>query len=883
MSLKFSIQRKSLVEESGFSVKVEDHHGAPLSKFSSLLALAVGKEKVEQEVLHFLAKEGTPSENNPWIIKISNLSSLKALKLLAATGSLFFDNRALITDFFTPVEFYYVVEEASEVAVSGKLKTSQEEFDIRECDFVTGGPPHWFIRGNFLRLISTEVSWKNLQKMLIKPSPEWVKNFLKEFREDSRLEEAKILFQNESLALFQEVSPLPCLILKDRWGSFADLWMCYGESRIQYGERSCSSIPRDLKTESLWEGDLLETGFQKKQVGTSQYYCPLEEVPKSLSFLLELGWTVWDFRGQRVVNYSSGTLDLQTGHKEILIRGKLRFENYEADLGAVVGAFNRRENFVTIGSGVVGLLPQNFNKSGLSDLAEEGEIVAGGIKTKKSHFGSLVDLFDSPYSISTDRSFAQLRQGLLNLNEATPLPLVNFTGSLRPYQEAGVKWLKFLFEHNFHGVLADDMGLGKTVQVLAFLSMLDPTMPVLIVLPTSLIFNWKREIEKFLKKQSLFIYHGGDRLKQWEAWDKKGIILTSYATLRIDLPFFKEIDFQAIVLDEAQAIKNAHTLTAQSLIQLKARFRLSLTGTPIENHLGELWSQFRFLMPELLGSEKDFQHDLQASEGDLRYLQRIKKKIRPFLMRRKKEEVAKDLPAKIEQRVWVEMGAEQRQVYEDYLSGIRGNLFKKVKLDGISKHRMEVLEAILRLRQICCHPLLVTAQEGTYAASAKLEVLIQDLETLAEEGKKALVYSQFTRMLGLIAKELQKKGWRFVYLDGNTLNREKVVTQFQEDPSISFFLISLKAGGVGLNLTSADYVYLFDPWWNEAIENQAIDRAHRIGRQATVIAKRLITLESIEEKILKLKENKRQMIENLFDDSDSQSPLSAEDFQFLLS
>ncbi|CCB85195.1 uncharacterized ATP-dependent helicase MPN_020 [Parachlamydia acanthamoebae UV-7] len=883
MSLKFSIQKKSLISETGFSVKIENADGLPLSKFSSLLALAKDKEKVEQEVLHFLAKEGVPSEDNPWIIKVPGLSSLKALKLLAATGHLFFEGRLLISDFFTPVEFYYFVEGSTELSISGKLKASKDEFDIRDCDFMTGGPPHWFIKGHFLRLISTEISWRNLHKLLNNPSQDWVKIFLKECQEDVALGGPRIVFQNESASLTQDVAPLPCLILKDRFGAFADLWMLYGEQKVQYGEIVRSPVKRDLKTEELWAQDLLETGFQRKQVGTSQYYCPLDEVPKSLSFLLELGWTLLDFQGNRVVNYSNASLDVQTGQKEILIRGKLRFDDYEASLGDVVGAFNRRENFVTIGSGVVGLLPQNFNKSGLPDLAEDGEIVSGGIKTKKSHFGSLLELFDTPYQISADRSFEQLRQGLLDWNETEVVVLNHFKGTLRPYQQHGVKWLKFLFDQKFHGILADDMGLGKTIQVLAFLSLLDSELPTLIVLPTSLIFNWKNEIERFLEGRSLHIHHGPNRLQQWEAWDKKGIILTSYATLRIDLPMFKVIDFQAIILDEAQAIKNAHTLTAQALTQLNGQFRLSLTGTPIENHLGELWSQFRFLMPELLGSEKDFQNDLQASEGDLRYLQRIKKKIRPFMLRRKKEEVAKDLPEKIEQVVWVEMNPEQRQVYEDYLSGVRGNLFKKVELDGISKHRMEVLEAILRLRQICCHPLLVTAQEGSFVASAKLDVLMQDLETLAEEGKKALVYSQFTSMLGLIAKEFQKRGWNFVYLDGSTHNREKVVTQFQEDASIPFFLISLKAGGVGLNLTSADYVYLFDPWWNEAIENQAIDRAHRIGRQDTVIAKRLIAIESIEEKIQKLKENKRQLIESLFDETYGQTQLSEEDFQFLLS
>lgn len=872
MPLTFSILNKNVLPEGGFWLRVSRE--TPIGKQEGISTLK--GDSIDQQILMILSKDTPLNENGSLLFKISGLYTGKILKLLAASGRLFYNERPLICDLFTSVEFYYVVEHP--LALRGRLKIKQDEFDVRTCDFIAGGSPHFFIKGSILRVIATEISWKDLQKTLSDQSPEWITQFIA----DPCHEEVRLVIHDAVNVHAATPSPLPCLQLKDRLGSFADLWMEYGDLRVLYDSNEIKTpFKRDFVTEKLWEKDLLETAFQVKMVGTSHYYCPLDQVPKSFGFLLELGWKVIDFQGNNVVLQTDINLNLQTGKADLLVKGKIKFSNYEANVADVVGAFNRRERFVSIGSGVVGLLSQNLEKQGFRELAEEGEVVSGGIKIRKNRFGSLKELFEENPSMIVDRSFEQLKSSLTGWKETEPLILPNFNGTLRPYQEQGVKWLQFLYENAFNGILADDMGLGKTVQVLAFLSCLHSEQPILIVVPTSLIFNWKNEIERFVKDRSVAVYHGANRK---EIGLQKEIILTSYATLRLDISLFKEVEFLAIILDEAQAIKNAHTQTAQALTSLRAQFRLSMTGTPVENHLGELWSQFRFLMPDLLGDEKTFQGDLQASEGDIRYLQKIKKKIRPFILRRKKEEVAQDLPEKIEQIVWVDMLPDQREVYEDYLSGVRGGLFKKVELDGISKHRMEVLEAILRLRQICCHPLLVTAQsDSPQAGSAKFEALLQDLETIVDEGKKVLVYSQFTSMLGLIARRLQNQGWKFSYLDGSTVNREKVVTEFQQDPLIPIFLISLKAGGVGLNLTSADYVYLYDPWWNEAIENQAIDRAHRIGRKETVIAKRLISVETIEEKILKLKEHKRHIIESLFDESYAHQSLSEEDFRFLIS
>lgn len=781
----------------------------------------------------------------------------ETLMKLMGTGKFAFKGKELVIDLFGKVEFYYHVD--AQGVVSGRLKFRDQDMDIRDTDFLCQGAPPFFIKGIFLKFIDPNASWRELKQA-----------YAGTLTLEDRDETLKIVYEgNSEEILKQKQDPFPVLMLKDRSGAFADLWMDYGQERFAYHD-PVNGKSRILDAEKSWEKDLLETDFIRKAVDSSHYYCPLDKVPKSLTFLLEIGWTIFDWKGNRVRQQKEIALVAENRLRDVLVKGKVKFEEFEADVVDVLGAFNKRERFVQLGQGQVGLL----ESSSFQGIAEEGEIVADGIRMNRNKIGILEEL----PGISYDQTLTNLHERLTSFKGIVEcVPGKDFRGTLRPYQQDGLNWLNFLYEYGFHGILADDMGLGKTVQVLAFLSQIKLTGPVLIVLPTTLIFNWKKEIEQFLPSMNVTVHHGPDR---GDVVNEPGIILTSYGTLRQDLFQFVKIDFQCVILDEAQTIKNSRTQAAQAVFSLRAQFRLSITGTPIENHLGEIWSQFRFLIPDLLGDETAFASEIQAGSADSRYLQRIKRKIKPFLLRRRKEEVAKDLPERIEQVVWVEMEEEQRRTYEDFLAGVKGNLIKKVNLDGMAKHRMEILEAILRLRQICCHPWLVSAQ----SPSAKMEALLQDIETAIDEGRKILVFSQFTTMLNLISKAAQERGWKHFTLDGSTTNREKVVTQFQEDSSIPLFLISLKAGGVGLNLTAADYVFLYDPWWNEAVENQAINRAHRIGRKDTVIAKRFIMLESIEEKMMKLKANKRNLVAELLDDGgDNVSGLTEDDLKFLLS
>jgi SNF2 family DNA or RNA helicase len=366
------------------------------------------------------------------------------------------------------------------------------------------------------------------------------------------------------------------------------------------------------------------------------------------------------------------------------------------------------------------------------------------------------------------------------------------------------------------------------------------------------------------------VHQGALRSRNPYALAAADIVITTYTTIRNDLPLLREVNFAHLILDEAQAIKNDKTQIAQAVYKLKADFRLSMTGTPIENRFSELWSQFRFLIPDLFEGIEKFEADAAMDS------RKIKRKVRPFILRRDKREVAKELPEKIEQVVWVEMGESQRALYEEFLAKVKGSKQKKSTI--------EILEAILRLRQLCCHPLLLSQHFDDDASmeSAKFTALFADLETLFAERQKVLVYSQFTSMLSLMIKEAHARGWKFSVLDGSTKDREAQVQRFQEDPEIPLFFISLKAGGAGLNLTAADAVLLYDPWWNEAVERQAIDRAHRMGRSSPVLAKRYVVQESVEEKMMKIKQAKNILANDIFEEDLASLRLTAEELEQLL-
>ncbi|HXI70473.1 MAG TPA: SNF2-related protein [Verrucomicrobiae bacterium] len=496
-------------------------------------------------------------------------------------------------------------------------------------------------------------------------------------------------------------------------------------------------------------------------------------------------------------------------------------------------------------------------------------------------------------------------------------PLGDLEKVLRPYQKQGVAWLHFLRANGFGGILADEMGLGKTLQTLAFLQTCssrreeahsksqnpDPrtqtriadqslvtsaaTKPHLIVCPTSLVFNWVAEVKKFTPELKILALHGPDRHAKFEQIAASDIVVTSYALIRRDAEKYRGLEFDTVALDEAQHIKNRQTQNAQAVKAVRAKHRIVLTGTPLENSVLDLWSIFDFLMPGYLGTAKDFRERYElpiAKEKNVEAQQRLARRLRPFMLRRLKKEVAADLPAKIEQISYCELTPDQRGVYQQVIEASRKEVLEAVGAQGIAKSRMVVLTALLRLRQVCCDLRLLKLENVNPAnASGKLEMFGELLEEVIDGGHRLLVFSQFVGMLTLLKERLTAEGIEFCYLDGSTTDRAAVVERFQKEVTVPVFLISLKAGGVGLNLTGADTVIHFDPWWNPAVEDQATDRAHRIGQTRVVTSYKLITRDTVEEKILTLQNRKREIIQaTIGGEEEFAAALSWEEIQELL-
>ncbi len=448
-------------------------------------------------------------------------------------------------------------------------------------------------------------------------------------------------------------------------------------------------------------------------------------------------------------------------------------------------------------------------------------------------------------------------------------PLGDLDAVLRPYQKKGVAWLHFLRANGFGGVLADEMGLGKTLQALALFSVVREQSrgpgPMLVVCPTSLVFNWIAEARKFTPRLKALAIHGPDRGALFDRIPAQDVVVTSYALMRRDAAEYRRFEFDTIALDEAQHIKNRQTQNAQAVKSVRARQRLVLTGTPLENSVLDLWSIFDFLMPGYLGTAADFRERYEgpiAREKDPRVQARLARRLRPFLLRRTKREVAPELPEKIQQVAYCELTEDQRAVYQQVIEAARREVLDAAGAEGEARGRMVALTALLRLRQVCCD-LRLLRLDGVdpSRASGKLDLFSELLEEAIDGGHRSLVFSQFTSMLSIIKEQLEETGVEYCYLDGSTTNRLEVVERFQRDASIPVFLISLKAGGVGLNLTGADTVIHFDPWWNPAVEDQATDRAHRIGQERVVTSYKLISRDTVEEKILSLQHRKREIIQ----------------------
>jgi superfamily II DNA or RNA helicase len=460
--------------------------------------------------------------------------------------------------------------------------------------------------------------------------------------------------------------------------------------------------------------------------------------------------------------------------------------------------------------------------------------------------------------------------------------------TLRPYQQEGVDWLQHLIECDVGGVLADDMGLGKTLQTIAHLSaekasgrMVEPS---LVLMPTSLIGNWQRELKKFAPHLKVLVLHGTKRDARRSELPGADVVLTTYPLLLRDLEHFRERVFHLLILDEAQAIKNPRSQINKAVSALSARHRLCLSGTPVENNLEELWSLFEFLMPGFLGSAERFRTGFRTPierDGNAQKLETLRTAVAPFILRRMKETVARDLPPKTELVRPVELAGDQRELYESIRAAAHSEVRTAIKKKGIPGSAIAILDALMKLRQVCCDPRLVTVPSArNVQSSAKFQLFFELLTTQLEQGRRVLVFSQFTRMLALLSQGLKERNIAHVDLTGSTLDRQKVVDEFEAGKA-DVFLISLKAGGTGLNLTSADTVIHYDPWWNAAAQSQATDRAYRIGQKRPVFVYNLIVAGSVEERMLRLQQKKQQLANTLLGSGGVPSRLTESDLEDL--
>jgi SNF2 family DNA or RNA helicase len=529
---------------------------------------------------------------------------------------------------------------------------------------------------------------------------------------------------------------------------------------------------------------------------------------------------------------------------------------------------NKKREF-TLPNGEIAVIPEAWfsQYSELFAFIEQSSDNEGFV-LKKYHISLVQDLEkESLATAIISRKLDKLRDFKGMQQYALPK---DFVGTLRPYQKAGYEWMRFLNDYHFGGCLADDMGLGKTVQTLALLQSEEENKeaknhpPSLLIMPTSLIYNWEMEAKKFTPNLKVLVYTGTYRDKNIELFDNYDLILTSYGIVRIDIDLLKNYRFHYLILDESQAIKNPSSYISKAVTQLNARNRLILTGTPLENSTLDLWSQMNFVNPGLLGSQTFFRNEFQIpieKKNDEKKVKRLFSIIKPFMLRRHKSQVATELPPKIESIQYCQMTEQQEHEYEEAKSYYRNLILKSIENDGIAKSQMVVLQGLTKLRQIANHPKMTDVDyEGD---SGKLGDVIQRMKTAVGEGHKILIFSQFVKHLDLVRERLDADSLRYAYLDGSTTDRQAQVELFQKDENIKIFLISLKAGGLGLNLTAADYVFILDPWWNPAIEAQAVDRAHRIGQDKTVFTYKFITKDSVEEKILSLQKSKQRLANEL--------------------
>jgi SNF2 family DNA or RNA helicase len=612
---------------------------------------------------------------------------------------------------------------------------------------------------------------------------------------------------------------------------------------------------------------------------------PMSDLHRAANDLCRAGWTI-HFENQKLLIADDFALNVSSSTDWFDLKVSASFGDMSVEQSQLLAALESGSGLVKLADGSLGMLPPEWlaQYAPVAQLGTRfGEMTEDG-NLRFSRFQGLMlnAVLTDDSRLKADAGFTAFREKIREFEgiRSSDAPK-NFKGKLRDYQKEGLAWLSFLEQFETGGILADDMGLGKTIQVLAFL--LGRTekrkegekLPNLVVTPKSLAFNWIDEASRFAPGLKIVRYAGSGRTQRLQEMQEADLVVTTYGTLRTDIKKLQEIEFDVAIVDEAQAIKNAKSQAAQATKKLRARQKLALTGTPIENSIKDLISILEYTNPGLLSfsPQKEIGHDTQAM---------LAKTLKPFMLRRTKEKVLTELPDKSEQILFCEMSASERQFYTAIRDKYRASITEKIDSGGLGKSKLHVLEALLRLRQAASHPGLVDPRRKA-EPSAKLQLLLNHIKEVTQEGHKALVFSQFTSLLALVRTSLEEEKIQYEYLDGQTEDRKTPVERFQTDPNSRVFLISLKAGGTGLNLTAADYVFILDPWWNPAVEAQAIGRAHRMGQSQKVFAYRMIAKGTVEEKILELQQTKRDLAESIIsEDKDFLRKLTRDDLEQLL-
>lgn len=797
-----------------------------------------------------------------------------------------------------------------------KYQNLRIEFMFKEAQIISNKPA-WLLLNDVLYFFDQDIEGKKLQPFLNKrfiaipktTEATYFEKFVAPLIEKHHVYAEGFEIRTEQF----EAIPVIKVLYVDGGLSQIQLYFKYGEYTfpvenahkvtVRLEKTADNYIFHRIKRSADWEKKqfnlLLSLGLKKTsslfsnlEVASAEEnpsYAAINWVNEHIEILEASGFEIEQATGQKkfVLGASKIDLEVKEGNDWFDIHAVVWFGKYQIPFLSLKQHILHKKREFLLPDGEVAIIPDKwFTQYGsLFSLAEAGQT----LKLKKHHIGLINDLAeDSLANVTLERKLQRLSD--FEDIADTQMP-VNFKGSLRDYQKAGYNWFSFLREYNFGGCLADDMGLGKTIQTLAMLQkvkeedqLLETQTTSLIIMPTSLIYNWLTEAKKFTPKLKILAHTGTNRNKDVANFANYDIIITTYGVTRVDIDELKNFYFNYIILDESQNIKNPASKSFKAVRSLKSKHKLILSGTPVENSVSDLWSQLTFLNPGLLGTQAFFYEEyVQAIEKkkDEEKARKLQSIIKPFVLRRTKEQVAAELPPKTEQVIYCDMSEDQAAYYEKTKSAYRNDLLQSMDDGTFAQKQVQLLQGLTALRQLANHPVMI---DGEYISdSGKFENVIHTLDNVLKGGHKVLVFSQFVKHLDIFKKHFEAEHIPFAYLDGSTRNRGEIVSEFQQNSDLKVFLISIKAGGVGLNLTQADYVFILDPWWNPAVEQQAIDRTHRIGQDKKVFIYKFIAKDTVEEKILALQNRKKSLANSLITTEESFfKSLSKEDIRDIL-